>query len=172
MEGFFKSSVLYGVSNMSVFSDVIRQKIAGHLDRYESKRSAILPVLHIIQDEDGWIKDEHVEGLEKEYGLSAVDVREVLTFYSMYRTEKPAKFHVYFCDNMVCTMMGAKGAMEKVRQRIAAYEAKGIESPIGLQGVPCLGVCDGAPAMLVNKERHLRVSAENVDKILDQYAPL
>lgn len=157
---------------MSVFSETIRHKIAQHIDRYESKRSAILPVLHIIQDEDGWVKDEHIEGLEKEYGLAAVDVREVLTFYSMYRTEKPAKFQVYFCDNMVCTIMGANATMDKIKKRIAAYEAKGGESPLSLQGVPCLGVCDGAPAMLVNKDRHLRVTPETVDKILDQYAPL
>lgn len=156
---------------MAAFSDNLRKKIEGYLGRYETRRSAILPALHAIQDENGWIKEEDVETLEKEFGLAAVDVREVMTFYSMYRSEKPAKYSVLFCDNIVCCMMGARETMTKIQSRIDEFEKKGVESPFSLQGVPCLGVCDGAPAMLVNKERHLRVTPANVDEILNKYAP-
>ena len=155
---------------MSVFAEPLRQKIEHFISRYETKRSSILPILHAIQDVDGWIKDEHVEGLEAEFGLHPVQVREVLTFYSMYRQHEPHKYEVLFCNNLVCHMMGAPAAMAKVQARIDEFEKSGKPSPIGLKGVPCLGVCDGAPAMLVNKDRFLNVTQDNVDEILNKYA--
>jgi NADH-quinone oxidoreductase subunit E len=157
---------------MSVFSADIVEGIKGYLGRYETKRSAILPVLHLIQDKYGWIQDAHIESLHSDFGLDRVQVREVMTFYSMYRQTEPKKFRVLFCDNMVCMMMGSRPAIHKIEERIAAYKKQGKEVPFSVQPVPCLGVCDGAPAMLVNKDRHLHVTSENVDKILDQYAPL
>ena len=154
---------------MSVFSRSLQDKIKHFLERYETKRSAILPILHEIQDEYGWIQPAHFEGLESEYGLSRVHVLEVATFYSMYRLEEDKPFRIYFCDNIVCTMMGAGKVMDKIKQHIKTIEDSGKSCPFSLKGVPCLGVCDGAPAMLVNKERHLKVSTENVDEILRKY---
>jgi NADH:ubiquinone oxidoreductase subunit E len=154
---------------MSVFSASLKGKVEAYLGRYETKRSAILPILHEIQDEHGWITDDHVETLHSEYGLDRVHVREVLTFYSMYRKEKPAKYRVLFCDNIVCCIMGAKDSMAKIKERISQVNQERGEELFSLQGVPCLGVCDGAPAMLVNKDRYLKVSADNVDEILSKY---
>lgn len=156
---------------MSVFCTKIRERIEHFLQRYETKRSAILPILHEIQDEYGWIKEEHIAGLEAEYGLPRVHVQEVATFYSMYRLSEPKKYRILFCDNIVCTIMGAKESMAKVEQHLAGYQKRGEDCPFSLQGVPCLGVCDGAPAMLVNKERHLLVTADKVEGILNRYQP-
>ena len=158
---------------MSAFSQALQEKIQSLLGRYETKRSAILPALHAIQDELGWIQDNHVDELQQTYGLNRVDVREVLTFYSMYRTKKPRKNCILFCNNIVCHMLGAKEVMHKISSHIEKLEAKhGDEAAFSIAGVPCLGVCDGAPAMLVNKDRYLKVSTENVDEILRKYAPL
>ncbi len=154
---------------MSVFSQELQEKIKHYLGRYETKRSAILPILHAIQDECEWIKPEHFEGLEKEFDLLRVQVREVATFYSMYRLEEPKKFRILFCDNLVCTTMGAKKTMEKIEHVLEGYEKKGKDCPFSLQGVPCLGVCDGAPAMLVNKDRYLKVHPGNVVEFLKAY---
>jgi NADH-quinone oxidoreductase subunit E len=158
---------------MSVFTQEVKAKIEGYLTRYETRRSAILPILHVLQDAYGWIQPAHVEALESEFQLHKVEVQEVATFYSMYRLEKPAQFRVLFCDNIVCNMLGANKVIHRIEAHIARYkEAGNSEPPFSVQGVPCLGVCDGAPAMLVNKERHLRVTEENIDEILAKYAPL
>jgi len=158
---------------MAAFSSELKQKIQGFLTRYETKRSSILPILHAIQDECGWIQDEHIETLDREYGLPRVQVKEVVTFYSMYRTKPVRKHQILFCDNIVCNMMGAKLAMNRIKDHIKKLESEmGEDCPFSLQGVPCLGVCDGAPAMLVNKERHLKVTDKNVDEILSKYAKL
>lgn len=152
---------------MSDFSKDLVEKIKHYLKRYETERSAILPILHAIQDECGWIQPAHIELLERDYGLARVHVQEVATFYSMYRLEEPKPFRIYFCDNIVCTMMGAEPVMEKIKQHIKSYQKS--DCPFSLQGVPCLGVCDGAPAMLVNKDRYLKVSSDNVEEILRKY---
>jgi NADH-quinone oxidoreductase subunit E len=157
---------------MSVFSAAVEEKINHFLGRYETRRSAILPILHLIQDEYGWIKDEHIEELDHKFQLHRIHVREVATFYSMYRLHEPKPFRILFCDNIVCCIMGAKATMAKVQEHIDAYEKSGKESPFSLQGVPCLGVCDGAPAMLINKDRHLKINADNVGDVMRKYAPL
>ena len=69
---------------MMPFSDELKKTISSYLTRYETKRSAILPVLHAIQREFSYIDDEHVLSLEKDYGLNKIQVREVITFYSAY----------------------------------------------------------------------------------------
>ena len=161
------------MSTDSTFSSGLQDKIKKELGRYETKRSSILPILHAIQDELGWVQDKHVDTLESVYGLSRVQVKEVLTFYKAYRQEAPRKYEIEFCDNIVCCMMGAKDAMKKIEDHIEHLEAKlGDKTPFRLKGVPCLGVCDQAPAMLVNKDRHHKVTVENVDQILEKYAPL
>ena len=157
----------------SAFSGALKEKIKVELSRYETKRSAILPILHAIQDECGWVQEKHIEALEANYELNRVQVKEVLTFYKAYRQEAPRKYEIEFCDNIVCCMLGAKEAMAKIEKNIEALEAKlGDKTPFRLKGVPCLGVCDQAPAMLVNKDRHHKVTAENVNQILEKYAPI
>lgn len=151
---------------MSVFSKSLQDKIQSYLKRYETPRSSILPILHEIQDEYGWIQPQHIAALEAEFGLNKVQVQEVASFYSMYRLKEEKPVRIYFCDNIVCTIMGANKVMDTIRQDI---KARGEDCPVSLTGVPCLGVCDGAPAMLVNKDRYLRVTSENVKEILDQY---
>lgn len=154
-----------------VFSASTREKINHFLNRYETKRSAIIPILHLIQDTDGWVQEHHIDALEKDYGLHRVHVREVLTFYTAFHRSVPKPFHIQFCDNLVCCMVGAKEVMEKIEKRIENHETKtGKPSPFGLRGVPCLGWCGDAPVMLVNKEQHLNINLENIDSILDKYS--
>jgi NADH-quinone oxidoreductase subunit E len=149
-----------------IFSPEIRKKIEHYLTRYETRRSAILPILHVIQDEYGWIKDEHVSALEQDYQLHRVQVEEVLTFYSMYRTEEPKQFRLMLCDNLVCAMMGAKEVSATIKEHQKRLKQQGKTCSFSFETVPCLGVCDGAPALLVNKTRHLKVDTENIVAIL------
>lgn len=155
---------------MKVFSKSLQEKIQQYLSRYETKRSAVIPVLHAIQDECGWIKEEHVECLARDYSLPKVQVREVLTFYSMFFTEEPKKYKVFVCDNISCSMAGASDVVSKVNKHIEDCKEQGKDSCFSVQGVPCLGVCDGAPAILVNKERYLHVTPEKAEEILAQYS--
>jgi NADH-quinone oxidoreductase subunit E len=161
------------MSDSNVFSSGLQEKIKKELTRYETKRSSILPVLHAIQDECGWVEEKHIEALNNSYGLDRVQVKEVLTFYKAYYQKKPRKHPIQVCDNIVCCMMGADELIEKIEGHVKRLEEKhGDNTPFEVIGVPCLGVCDQAPAIIVNKDRHHKVTVDNVDQILEKYAPL
>jgi NADH:ubiquinone oxidoreductase subunit E len=159
------------MTSQGVFSSEVQSKITHYLERYETKRSSIIPILQFLQDTYGWVSEQHIDALESQYGLHRVHIKEVLTFYKAFHQEKPRKYHIQFCDNIVCCMMGAGDAMDKIASRIEALEKElGEDCPFEMIGVPCLGVCDGAPAMLVNKDRYLNVTSDKVDEILSKYS--
>lgn len=158
---------------MSVFSEGLRKKIDAYLTRYETRRSAILPVLHSIQDEYGWIKEEHIEELHTKYDLNRVHVKEVITFYDIYKDEPTRKFVLRFCDNFTCRMLGSTAAIHRIEGHIEKLEKElGADCPFSLEKFPCLGKCDDAPVMLVNKERVAKVTEDRVDEVLSKYAKL
>ena len=158
---------------MSVFSQELQKKIDHFLKRYETPRSAILPVLHAIQDEMGWIKPEAVEELHDKYKLDRVQVKEVITFYDIYKDKPTRKFMIRYCKNITCTMMGAKEAICRIEEHIEKLDqAMGEDGPFQLEKFPCLGKCDGAPVMLVNKERIEHATVDKTDGILSKFAKL
>jgi NADH:ubiquinone oxidoreductase subunit E len=158
---------------MSAFSPALQKRIEGYLGRYETKRSAILPILHAIQDEHHWVCEEHLSELEAKYELPRVHVKEVITFYDIYKDEPTRPYMIRFCNNITCKMLGSKPAIAKIKDLIARQDAQvGQDGPFQLEEFPCLGKCDGAPVMLVNKKRHEHVTEDKVEEILRQYAPL
>jgi NADH-quinone oxidoreductase subunit E len=158
---------------MAVFSEPLRKKIEGYLTRYETRRSSILPILHAIQDEHGYINEDQIEELHNKYDLHRVHVKEVITFYDVYHNTPQPKYVIRFCKNLTCHMLGARPAIERVQSHIDQYRAEiGDDCPFSLEEFPCLGKCDGAPVMLVNKERVEHVTVDKVDAALAKFAPL
>lgn len=148
---------------MSSFSPAVVEAIERDLGRFETRRSAILPILHTIHDHYGYVSETQVEELESRFDLPKVHVQEVISFYTRFQQQKPCRFHVQFCDNIVCRMFGSDKVIAKLRELPAP------EGMISIEPVPCLGVCDGAPAMLVNSDRHLRVDADKATALLKDY---
>ncbi|KAB8029898.1 NAD(P)H-dependent oxidoreductase subunit E [Fluviispira multicolorata] len=155
---------------MPVFSPELIKIIEGFLNRYETKRSSILPILHAIQDEKDWISDEDVDTLEKSFGLSAVDVREVLTFYTMYRQQPPKPYRFEVCKSISCWLMGANDTIKTLRLEIEKAEKEGRPLPFEIHGVECLGQCGYAPSTLINKDRHNNVTSEKALQLLKEYS--
>ena len=151
------------------FSDELKKSIQGYLTRYESKRSSILPILHAIQDEKDWISDEDIKTLEAEYGLSAVDVREVLTFYTMYRQSPPKPYRFEVCKSISCWLMGADKTIKAIRDEIKKAEEQGRPLPFECKEAECLAQCGYAPATLINKNRHNNVTPETALELIKQY---
>ena len=154
---------------MSRFSSELQETIRGLIGRFETKRSSILPVLHAVQDERDWISPEDVQALESEFGLAAIDVNEVLTFYSMYRKAPPKPWRLEVCGSISCWLMGADDTISQVRQRIEAAEKEGRSLPFEVHKVECLGVCGYAPVALMNKDRYLNVTPSEALRLMDEY---
>ncbi|BBH53714.1 complex I 24 kDa subunit family protein [Fluviispira sanaruensis] len=155
---------------MPIFSPELTKTIEGFLTRYETKRSSILPILHAIQDEKDWISDEDIDALEKNFGLSAVDVREVLTFYTMYRQTPPKPYRFEVCKSISCWLMGANDTIKTLRHEIEKAEKEGRPLPFEIHGVECLGQCGYAPSTLINKDRHNNVTPEKALQLLKEYS--
>ena len=149
---------------MSGFSEELRTKIEGFLKRYETRRSAILPVLHAIQDEHGWVHEKHIEELHHVYQLDRVHVKEVITFYDVYKDKHVKKHIIRFCKSITCHMLGASQAMHQIEDYIHSKDHDGV---FELEPFPCLGKCDGAPVMMVGKDRYEHVTADKVESLLD-----
>ncbi len=153
------------MASSSTFDVALQAKIKHHLERFETRRSAILPILNDIHQQYGFVSPAQVQALEDEFDLPRLQVQEVISFYSRYRQQQPSRYHVQFCDNIVCRMFASQQLIAKLKAKAAGCAA----GTLSVEPVPCLGVCDGAPAMLVNDERHLRVTCDNLDGIIDDY---
>lgn len=154
----------------SYFSAELKTIIEKYLNRFETKRSSILPILHAVQDHKDWISQEDVSALEREFGLSVVDVNEVLTFYSMYRKAPPKPYRLEVCNSISCWLMGSEQTLVSAKKIIADAEAAGRPVPFECHAVECLGVCGYAPVALVNKDRHLNVTPEFASKLIEDYS--
>ncbi|MCA2961057.1 MAG: NAD(P)H-dependent oxidoreductase subunit E [Silvanigrellales bacterium] len=154
----------------SRFSPKLKETITSLLGRYETKRSSILPILHAVQDERDWISPEDVQELERDFGLSVVDVTEVLTFYTMYRKSPPKPYRLEVCGSISCWLLGSDDTLRAAAEKIAAAQAEGRPLPFEVHRVECLGVCGYAPVALVNKDRYLNVTPAEALRLMDDYA--
>jgi len=151
------------------FRSELHSQIVSLLNRFETKRSSILPILHAIQDDHDWISDADIEALENEYSLPAVQVREVLTFYSMYRTQPSRPWRIEICNSISCYLMGSEETIKTIKDKLSQAEASGKPLPFEIHAVECLGVCGYAPVGLVNKDRHLSITPQKALELIEFY---
>lgn len=156
--------------NSTPFSPELKERIQGYLRRYETVRTSILPILHAIQDEKDWISQDDVVALERDFGLSVVDVNEVLSFYTMYRKQPPKPYRFEVCNSISCWLMGSEKTVAAINERLDKAKAEGRELPFECHKVECLGVCGYAPVALINKDRHLNVTPELALKLVEDCA--
>ncbi len=154
----------------SYFSAELDKSIRAYLKRFETTRSAILPILHAIQDEKDWISEADVLALEEEYKLSAVQVREVLTFYTMYRTAPTKPYRLEICKSISCFLMGAKDSIKTAKAALEKAKVEGKDLPFEVHEVECLGQCGYAPAGYVNKDRQNCITPERAIQLIEEYS--
>jgi NADH-quinone oxidoreductase E subunit len=138
------------------------------LQRYPTKRSAIMPTLWIIQDRHGYISDEAVSWVADNLELSEAQVREVITFYFMYRDKPQAKYTLQVCHNISCHIMGSRSIMAHLEKKLGVRV--GETTPDGmfaLEGVECLGACGQGPVMQLGRHLYEHLTPEKVDEILE-----
>lgn len=121
------------------------------LSRYETKYSAIIPSLFIIQKEKGWVEPAAVSYLSKMSGLPESHINEVRQFYTMFNQQPVGKLHVQVCTNISCSMNGGRELTEAIcrhyRTKVGEMSRDG---KVTVSKVECLGSCDTAPMMQVN----------------------
>lgn len=123
------------------------------IGRYPHSRSALLPLLHLVQAEDSYITPAGIEFCAEHLGLSGAEVAAVATFYTMYRRKPTGTYHVGVCTNALCAVMGGDEIFGAVREHLGV--GNGDTTPDGavtLEHIECNAACDFAPVMTVNWE--------------------
>src|SRR6476646_8832520 len=100
------------------FSDQLEQRLAEMLPHYPTKRSVLVPVQVYIQDEIGYLSDEAIHEIAQRLDLSDLEVRNVISYYSMLTTEPRGKYNVQVCRNISCMLRGADDIIEHVEKKL------------------------------------------------------
>ena len=131
------------------------------MKRYETKRSALIPCLFKVQEENqGWISEECISYLSKLMEIPESHVSEVFHFYTMFNKKPVGKLHVQVCCNISCAMNGARELAEDICKAYkTSLHKKSPCDTVTVTPVECLGACDAAPMMQVNDSYY-----ENLDK--------
>ncbi len=138
------------------------------LERYEIKRSAIIPCLHKVQEEnDGWVSPESIAYLSELMDLPEAWVNEVFNFYTMFNKVPVGKYHVQVCNNITCCMLGSRELTDELCKtfEVKPGEVSG-DKNVTVSKVECLGSCGTAPMMQVNDKYHENLTADSAVKIV------
>tara|TARA_B100000749_G_C18450166_1_gene476185 strand:- start:18279 stop:18749 length:471 start_codon:yes stop_codon:yes gene_type:complete len=151
------------------FSQETIEFIKKECQRYETRRSAILPCLYRAQKEDpnNQVTPEAVAEMATLMELPEVQINEVLHFYTMYNKKPVGKLHVQVCTNISCSMNGGREMAEHLCKEFNVnYEEVSSDGRYTISRVECLGSCDTAPMMQVNDKYHENLTKEEAVKLL------
>lgn len=151
------------------FSGEVKKEVEGILARYPEKKAALLPVLHVAQREFGHISKETEKMVACLLGIQPVEVREVVTFYTMYNRKPVGKYHIQVCSNLTCSLLGGENLLEYLKAKLRVEPGGTTEDQkFTLSTVECLGACEEAPCMMVNFDYFGNLDEKKIDAILER----
>ena len=135
------------------------QKIDEVITHYPVKRSAALPLLHLVQEERGWISPEAVEWIAQKLELQPINVQELVTFYPMFRQQPIGRRHIKICRTLSCALVGGYRVCEEFRKQFGCQLGEtSADGEVTIEFVECLASCGTGPVLMIDEELH-----ENVD---------
>jgi len=150
------------------FSDQLEQRFATMVTHYPTKRSVLVPMLLYIQDELGAITDEAIHEIAERVELSDLEVRNVISYYSMLRTHPVGKYNFQICTNVSCLLRGAEDIFEHCKKKLGVGNKQ--TTPDGLfylEEVECIGACSWAPAMMLNYGFVENLTPAGIDELIE-----
>jgi NADH-quinone oxidoreductase subunit E len=136
--------------------------------RYPQRRSALLPILFLLQAEDGYVSPAGVAQVAELLGLTKAEVGAVATFYTMFRRPPVGKYLVSVCKTLPCQLRGSReisaALCERLEVPLGGTDASGM---VTVEEVECLAACDGAPVVQVNTENYERLTTEEALALLE-----
>ena len=144
-------------------------KIDEVITHYPVKRSATLPLLHLIQEDVGYIPEEAITWIADKLELQPINVYEVVTFYPMFRRKPIGRRHIKVCRTLSCALMGGYKTCETFEQEFNTH--CGEVSPDGevtVEFVECLASCGTAPVVLIDDHLHEKVDCEKAKQLASQ----
>ncbi len=151
-----------------MIAEETRRRFDALAARYPEKRSALIPILHAVQAEVGYLSPAAVEWIAQYLDLMPADVMSVASFYDMLHLEPVGKHLIYACQNLTCTLLGAEPLIRHIETRLGIRAGETTpDGKITLKRMECLAACGDGPAMQVDGEYHGRMTLEKLDRILE-----
>jgi NADH-quinone oxidoreductase subunit E len=152
------------------FSEQFETRFAEMVTHYPTKRSALVPTLLYAQDEIGFLSDEVIAELAQRLALTDLEVRNVISYYSMLTTKPRGKYNVQVCTNIACMLVGGEELLEHCKKKLGiGNKGTTADQMFSLEEVECIGACSWAPAVQVNYDFHENLTPEKMDQVLDSY---
>jgi NADH-quinone oxidoreductase subunit E len=152
------------------FSEEFETRFAEMLTHYPTKRSVLVPTLLYAQDEVGSLTDEVIGELARRLDLTELEVRNVISYYSMLTTKPRGKYNVQVCTNIACMLRGGEELLDHCKKKLGiGHKGTTADGLFALEEVECIGACSWAPAIQVNYDYHENLTTEKLDNVLDEY---
>jgi len=147
-------------------------RVADILTRYPvSKRSAAMPVLHLIQETYGCITNEAIEWAAVKLDLQPIHLLELVTFYPMYRQKPVGKYHIKICRTLSCALKGSAELCEYLLKKLnVELDEVTPDGKFTVSQVECLASCGTSPAIQINEDLYENVTPQKADEILARCA--
>ncbi len=138
------------------------------ITHYPTKRSALVPTLLYAQDEAGHLSDEVIAELAGRLDLTELEVRNVISYYSMLITKPRGKYNVQVCTNISCMLRGGEELLDHCKKKLGiGHKGTTGDGMFSLEEVECIGACSWAPAAQVNYDFHENLTPEKMDAVID-----
>lgn len=139
--------------------------------RYPGSRSALLPLLHLVQSEEGYVSRTGVAFCADQLGLTTAEVTAVATFYSMYRRRPGGEYQVGVCTNTLCAVMGGDAIFDRLKDHLGVGDDEAgmttDDGKVTLEHIECNAACDFAPVVMVNWEFFDNQTPESATRLVD-----
>jgi len=146
-----------------------REKSREIMARYPQARSALLPMLHLVQSEEGFVSADGIALCAEELGLTTAEVAAVATFYTMYHRKPAGEFHVGVCINPGCGILGGDEIWKRVSDRLGiGHDEVTEDGKISLERIECQAACTHAPVMTANWEFLDNMTPESALDVIDK----
>jgi len=138
------------------------------LTRYPTKMAACIPLLHLCQEQNGWISEEVIQWVSKRLDIPPAHVQGVVTFYTLFNQKPVGRHQVWVCRTLPCALRGAGDVLHHCEKKLGIHAGETTpDGRITLRTAECLASCGTAPMMQVDKDYHENLTTERIDKILD-----
>ncbi|MDX8397215.1 MAG: NAD(P)H-dependent oxidoreductase subunit E [Mariprofundaceae bacterium] len=149
------------------FTEQRLQEIAVLVKKYPAARSALLPVLHLAQEEFGYLSMAVQQLVADTLNLRLMVVREVVTFYTMFREQPSGQYRLEVCTNAGCMLNGADELLQHITDNLGIKLGETTQDGLfTVTEVECAGACSGAPVVQINNEYHEKVDAGYMDAFI------
>jgi NADH-quinone oxidoreductase subunit E len=145
------------------------KKIDEAITHYPVKRSAVLPLLHLIQEDAGYISDAAIEWVAAKLELQPINVYEVVTFYPMFRRQPIGRRHIKVCRTLSCALTGGYKVCERFEKEFNVHRGEvSADGEVTVEFVECLASCGTGPVVMIDDDLHEKVDEAKVKQLADQ----